>query len=161
MRKSRAFTLVELLVVIGIIALLISILMPALSKARKQALNANCMSNLRTVGQSLQLYAAENKGKYPAHYGGGAWLWDMPIDTRDAMLKSGGLRKTLYCPVYTEQQFDGIKGGFATPHLSSHMNTKINKPEGGNILMMDGHVEWRPWGDMVIRAKSGNVEFWF
>jgi prepilin-type processing-associated H-X9-DG protein len=41
------------------------------------------------------------------------------------------------------------------------MSKQTNKPEGGNILMMDGHVEWRNFGDMVIRAKSGNIEFWF
>jgi len=65
MRKSRAFTLVELLVVIGIIALLISILLPALSRARKSANTTKCLSNLRQVGTAFQLYATEFKGTIP------------------------------------------------------------------------------------------------
>jgi prepilin-type N-terminal cleavage/methylation domain-containing protein/prepilin-type processing-associated H-X9-DG protein len=232
--RRAGFTLVELLVVIGIIALLISILMPALSKARKQALNANCMSNLRSIGQALQIYAAENKGKMPAHKGGGWWLWDVTIGTRDVMLKSGFNRKILYCPTYPEQDVEGLwnyapdyavlgyffliqrvpgnpsmppldltpnekknyqtsnvplrdpqtkmasasetelvtdavlsqnnrfyaQGGYQYPHLTSHMG-KDGKPEGGNILFMDGHVDWRTFKSMFKRAAAGDVQFWF
>lgn len=62
-RKSvTGFTLVELLVVIGIIAVLISILLPALGKARAAAQTVQCLANLRTMGQAMQLYAAESGG---------------------------------------------------------------------------------------------------
>ncbi len=63
--KQRAFTLVELLVVIGIIAILIGILLPTLRNARDRATSLQCLSNLRACGQLLHIYAQQNKGYFP------------------------------------------------------------------------------------------------
>jgi prepilin-type N-terminal cleavage/methylation domain-containing protein len=67
MRRQDAFTLVELLVVIGIISLLIAMLLPALNKARQQAKLVQCASNLRQLGMGVQMYATDWRGQWPQY----------------------------------------------------------------------------------------------
>lgn len=64
--RRKAFTLVELLVVIGIIALLLSILMPALSKAREMAKEVKCRSNLKQLILAFRMFASEHNDRLPA-----------------------------------------------------------------------------------------------
>ncbi|HMP06402.1 MAG TPA: type II secretion system protein, partial [Lacipirellulaceae bacterium] len=63
--RRRGFSLIELMVTIGIIALLVSMLLPALGRARAQARQVSCASGLRQIGQGLYVYAAANRGWYP------------------------------------------------------------------------------------------------
>ena len=67
-RGKRAFTLIELLVVISIIALLLSILMPALAKVKEQGKKTVCMSNFKQLGLSLFMYSDSNKNKWPSKF---------------------------------------------------------------------------------------------
>jgi prepilin-type processing-associated H-X9-DG protein/prepilin-type N-terminal cleavage/methylation domain-containing protein len=72
LKAPPAFTLVELLVVIGIISILIAMLLPALNKARAAAKSVACLSNLRQVGMGLLMYANENHDYLPPWYDGTA-----------------------------------------------------------------------------------------
>jgi prepilin-type processing-associated H-X9-DG protein len=104
MRRTSAFTLVELLVVIGIIALLISVLLPALSKARQQAMVVKCAANLHGIGLAALTYATDNHGSLPlpAHFGVGIG------SIADSSSTPGGVWEVLWQGGYGPNTTNGI-----------------------------------------------------
>jgi len=88
--RRKGFTLVELLVVIGIIALLVSILLPALNKAREDAKRVRCLSNLRQLTMAWQMYTQDSKGHLcssntPGYPSNPWWYWVAGGNTLDCL----------------------------------------------------------------------------
>lgn len=120
MRKSLAFTLVELLVVIGVISLLISILMPALNAAREQARAVKCLSNLRQMTIAAHAYVNENGGRYPVGYWGlDSWDFSItPAGITPGLLWAGrGTTQVQQCP-----SFDGRSNTPSDPYTGYNYN---------------------------------------
>lgn len=168
MTRSRryAFTLVELLVVIGIIALLISILLPALSKARESGQSIKCLSNLRQLGTAFQMYINEKKGwiPYPVTTLGEQLVWSNVLDpylanltfnTRTGVAANREYTPYKQCPVYDTFEgdlFNGAaqntsKGATKSYKMNTHLRhnnpaaqAKLNevRDTGATILFGDG-----------------------
>ena len=147
--RRKGFTLIELLVVVGIIAVLISILLPSLGRARKQAQAVNCLSNLRQFGNANQMFLNDNKQTMPfTNWGPTAswpnakagWLYEAPV-TKDPNLVKTGVYwpyiKSLgiyHCPTH---QLDATYGSGVTDKLTSYlMNGAISS--GGTLQTVQG-----------------------
>ncbi|MBP7053599.1 MAG: type II secretion system protein [Phycisphaerae bacterium] len=102
-RGTTGFTLIELLVVIAVIALLMSILMPALNAAREQSRKTMCAQNEKNTALGLIMYANDYKGRLPFN-SRDRWLFDVTYWTTDIVLATGAFdRHIFYCPSWRQR----------------------------------------------------------
>jgi prepilin-type N-terminal cleavage/methylation domain-containing protein len=174
-RNRRAFTLVELLVVIGIIAVLVAILLPSLNRARQYARSVQCLSNLRQLGIGMQLYRHDNQDFYPTrdlYHNGSAprsvLIWTgrtgtTTSATRNATTDLRAINRYLASNLAPESDFflakcpsdDQAYANWGSSYSSNHFTG-----EGGTLFHNLNHVElpggqrWRSIRGTQVRDTS-------
>jgi prepilin-type N-terminal cleavage/methylation domain-containing protein/prepilin-type processing-associated H-X9-DG protein len=127
-----AFTLVELLVVIGIIALLISILLPSLNRARENAKQVQCLSNLRQLATSFSMYVDANKGRFPRPAGGGATTEDWIHWEPTRKLEESAIAPYLAKPISKQyfrcpsDNYDGRTNDYRYSYSGNYLILRLN-----------------------------------
>jgi prepilin-type N-terminal cleavage/methylation domain-containing protein/prepilin-type processing-associated H-X9-DG protein len=126
-RARRAFTLLELLVGIGVVGLLLAILLPALGRARAAARRTACASNLRQIGLLLSAYANDNRGEIPVVYAGFDFepLLTPTAFTRPVANDRGGMKLLVSAPVGT---------------------ARMAYTRSAKIFLCPGELRLQPWG---------------
>jgi prepilin-type N-terminal cleavage/methylation domain-containing protein len=178
--KKEGFTLIELLVVISIIAILMAIMMPALTKVREQAKRTVCMSNLKQWALIFSSYTNENNDKFMPGWGSGAsadgsWLVTLKddyIDNPDVLLCPGiksyetdkatstnrgshGAWSVAYTHIPDKEIANNVQGSYS-------INWWVTNPEGEMVSGFPTKNHWRspsvPQADRV--PLFGDAAFW-
>jgi len=168
-REKRAFTLIELLVVVSIIALLVSILLPALGKARAQSKTVVCRTNLHQLGIYVNLYAAEYDGwLMPAKNQMPTWVTYlgkyMELGPGGVAPEGYDLEDVLFCPAKPKNQ-QNFSGGYAYNYWCGgewyqpmKRITQIRTPSE-KLIMLDSELPW-PYKFVFEPAMYSHIA-WF
>ena len=155
LRSTSAFTLIELLVVIAIIAVLASMLMPALSKAKATAHKASCLSNLHNVGLAMLMYADDHKGLIPR---GNDVIWFqafMPYLPEGGTTRDFRAIRIFRCPSYPDKKqvvcyvinswyFRDLKDTSGTDLYAPTPLSRVDRPSETIYLADNENGSWRP-----------------
>lgn len=187
--RSRAFTLVELLVVISVVAVLMGFLMPALARARQQGKTVVCLSNLRQMAIASQVYISNNDGSYPIAYTSQyvsplsvSYAWDFTTTTNwdtyeqkviPGLLWAGDtIEKIQQCPSFTgsanwlEDPYTGYN--YNTSYIGHGQFESISAPARVEMIRsranapLFGDGQWAAGADKFMRApwpNEGDLSF--
>jgi prepilin-type N-terminal cleavage/methylation domain-containing protein len=156
---GTGFTLVELLVVIGILAVLVALLLPALSKARASSQSVGCLSNLRQIMMAFHLYAGENRQRLP----------DPAVsqESWESLLKPYLQAREAYHCQSDGGLFDMIRSSYdwrdtADPLTTVAGKTLVEVRYAETVFAFDALPEWHGRGRInAAKADGSAVNMWY